>query len=88
MRKSRVEFVKNSGVDSSEQMYYNNGTDGRLKNKAVRGMNGDISKREYAGRPNLLRVAKELAKFAEPHKAADTLLFVLKGCPKDAADTE
>lgn len=46
------------------------------------------SAKKYADRPRLLRVAKELAKFTEPHKATDALLFVLKGCAKDTANTK
>lgn len=43
---------------------------------------------KYAGRPNLWRVAKELARFSDPYKAADALLLAIKSRADDTANSE
>lgn len=47
-----------------------------------------MAENEYTNRPNLLRVAKELAKFKDPIKAADALMRVVESGAKDSANTE
>lgn len=47
-----------------------------------------MAENKYTNRPNLLRIAKELAKFKAPFKAADTLLRVVESGAKDSANTE
>lgn len=41
----------------------------------------------YIRKPRLLRVAQELSKFDEPHRAMDALLLLLKGCAENSANT-
>lgn len=42
----------------------------------------------YIKKPRLLRVAEELSKFEDPHKAMSALLLLLEGCTKDSANSE
>lgn len=35
-------------------------------------------------KPNLLRVAMEIATYENPHKVATSLLILIKGCTKDS----
>ena len=58
------------------------------KRKAVYWMDDNKLVGKYIKKPNLLRVATELAKFTDPCKATDALLFVLKGCTDNPTDTK
>lgn len=47
-----------------------------------------MTEKKYIDRPNLLRVAQELAKFEAPLKAADALMRAVEGGAKDGANAK
>lgn len=71
-----------------ERMCYNQAQKNDNERKAVYWMDNNKLVEKYIKRPNLLRVATELAKFTDPCKATDALLLALKGCTDNPADAK